>query len=380
MDNLYYDFSKYKSYKAGEYMLFNKSIVYICLEDTTPNQTPITHPIKWQQAFSGGGGGGITSINGLTDAAQTLTTGTAGTDFNINSSGSTHTFNIPTASGTNTGKLSSADWTAFNSKVSPSRNINTAGLLSGGGDLSADRTITTNMNTNRLVGRTSAGAGVMEEIQVGSFLNLSGGVLSGDIQSEGNPLFLNNWNVAPNNTANLTLSSGTVQISQYIFCPRYLGKLTTITKIAFTAILCTANTDVRIGLYTSRYNSVLGRYEPDLLLMDSGVITVLTTATFPAIYSYTAPAPVTASGWIFICIRGSSTSLTIGMFPNPGSSASVLSLYPTIFLSGSGTSGTKAITGTCVTPASVATALPTSHPGLSSFGSSNIPSLFFYII
>ncbi len=59
---------------------------------------------------------GIKSLNGLTAKTQTFATGTTGTDFNISSSGTVHTFNIPTASGTNRGLLSSADWTTFNNK------------------------------------------------------------------------------------------------------------------------------------------------------------------------------------------------------------------------------------------------------------------------
>jgi hypothetical protein len=59
---------------------------------------------------------GVNAINGITAQVQNLATGTAGTDFAISSAGSTHTFNLPTASGTNRGALSSADWTTFNSK------------------------------------------------------------------------------------------------------------------------------------------------------------------------------------------------------------------------------------------------------------------------
>jgi len=61
-------------------------------------------------------GGGITTLNTLTATTQTFATGTSGSDFNIVSATSTHTFNIPTASATDRGALSSADWTTFNNK------------------------------------------------------------------------------------------------------------------------------------------------------------------------------------------------------------------------------------------------------------------------
>ena len=59
---------------------------------------------------------GINAINGLTSQVQNLATGTAGSDFAISSTGSTHTFNLPTASAANRGALSSADWSTFNGK------------------------------------------------------------------------------------------------------------------------------------------------------------------------------------------------------------------------------------------------------------------------
>ena len=61
-------------------------------------------------------GTGMTALNGLSADVQTISTGTTGTDFNVVSSGSNHEFNIPTASATNRGALSTADWTAFNNK------------------------------------------------------------------------------------------------------------------------------------------------------------------------------------------------------------------------------------------------------------------------
>ena len=61
-------------------------------------------------------GTGITAINSLTGSVQTLSTGASGTDFAIVSTGTSHSFNLPTASSLNRGALSAADWSAFNNK------------------------------------------------------------------------------------------------------------------------------------------------------------------------------------------------------------------------------------------------------------------------
>ena len=77
------------------------------------------------------GTGGITSINSDTTPAQTLSTGTTGTDFNISSPvAGTQRFNLPTASGSNRGALSPTDWTAFNGKIS---NVATTARFTGNG-------------------------------------------------------------------------------------------------------------------------------------------------------------------------------------------------------------------------------------------------------
>lgn len=62
-------------------------------------------------------GGGITTLNTLTAATQTFATGASGTDFNISSSTSTHTFNIPSASTVNRGLITTGSQTLGGQKT-----------------------------------------------------------------------------------------------------------------------------------------------------------------------------------------------------------------------------------------------------------------------
>lgn len=55
--------------------------------------------------------------------------------------------------------------------------VATAGLISGG-TITGTGTITTSMSTGKLVGRSTSGTGIMEEISIGTGLTLSSGILS----------------------------------------------------------------------------------------------------------------------------------------------------------------------------------------------------------
>lgn len=129
----------------------------------------------------GGGGGGISSVLSGTGILVDNTTPSTPIVSLGNTSVVTGTYGSATSVGQFTvnqqGRITAASVVGISSPPL-TRAINTTAPLSGGGDLSADRTLTTSMNTNKLIGRGSASTGVMEEITLGTNLSLSGTTLN----------------------------------------------------------------------------------------------------------------------------------------------------------------------------------------------------------
>ncbi len=73
--------------------------------------------MSWVPMTATGAASGFTTLNGLTLGIQFFATGTSGTLFNISSSGSTHTFNIPIAGSGSTGLVSTQAQTIAGQKT-----------------------------------------------------------------------------------------------------------------------------------------------------------------------------------------------------------------------------------------------------------------------
>ena len=101
----------------------NVTIQYYAAGSPPPSTASVIATVTQQSGIMAGTG--ITAINSLTGAAQTLTTGTTGGDFAIVSSGTTHTFNIPDASASARGLVTTGAQTLAGAKT-----FSTAPILS----------------------------------------------------------------------------------------------------------------------------------------------------------------------------------------------------------------------------------------------------------
>jgi hypothetical protein len=148
-------------------------------------------------------GTGMTALNGLSADIQTISTGITGTDFNVVSSGTDHQFNLPTASATTRGALSTTDWSAFNGKQAAlvsGTNIKTVNgnSLVGSGNL----TISSNPRTlASLIGSNLIGTAN----QISTSYKIAGGTLVAN-----NSIFINDLLTK---TAGSTTSTGRIYIN-----------------------------------------------------------------------------------------------------------------------------------------------------------------------
>lgn len=114
---------------SGATWTIDNSVVTIAKLSATGTPSSTTY-LRGDGTWATISGSGISSLNGLTDATQTFAVGVTGTDFNIDSTGTIHTFNIPNASATNRGLVTTGIQTFAGGKTF-SNDIVVNGVLIG---------------------------------------------------------------------------------------------------------------------------------------------------------------------------------------------------------------------------------------------------------
>jgi hypothetical protein len=132
---------------------------------TSDNTAPFL--VSWKPTSATG----VTTLNGLNAGLQYLTVGTSGSGFNIASSGSTHTFNIPIAGTAATGLVSTLAQTFTGAKTFDS-------ILTV-----SNSTASTSTSTGAFV--VTGGVGIGGSLFVSSASNLSGVVVNSGVVTIG---------------------------------------------------------------------------------------------------------------------------------------------------------------------------------------------------
>ena len=119
---------------------------------------------------------GLTALNGLTKQAQYFATGTTGTDFNISSSVDTHTFNIPSASASNRGLITTGSQTIAGTKTfSVDTVVNGVNIGTGGGNI-----VSNTANGNAALINNTTGSGNTASGYQALFSNTTGSTNTGN--------------------------------------------------------------------------------------------------------------------------------------------------------------------------------------------------------
>ncbi|MEI7480016.1 MAG: hypothetical protein WCJ59_00095, partial [bacterium] len=141
------------------------------------------------------------SLNGQSTTSQSIVTGSSGTDFNISSSDGIHTLNIPTASATNKGLLSSIDWLAFNYKLD--NTLNTGKIFIGDGSNSASPVTVSGDGS-----LSSAGVFSLSNNTVVTSKILDNNITYAKLQNVGGQKILGNSTNSSSNTEEISIGSG----------------------------------------------------------------------------------------------------------------------------------------------------------------------------
>lgn len=123
--------------------------------------------LAWSGSLWAPASPGLTNLNGQNGTSQTFFASSTGSDFGITSSGNVHTFALPTANATQTGKLTSSDWSTFSSKIGGSGANNQLAVFNGTGTITSSTGATYNGTVFSISGEVVS-TGVMKPGTLGT--------------------------------------------------------------------------------------------------------------------------------------------------------------------------------------------------------------------
>ena len=327
---------------------------------TSVLQSDTSGTLAWVAMAASSSGSGFTTLNALTSGIQYFSVGSSGNVFNISSTGSTHTFNIPIAGSGSTGLITTLAQTIAGAKTfSSALNI-------------SDSTNSSSSSTGALI--VTGGVGIGQSVSVGGRLQMfnSANYTAFVSSASGNTVYtlpdtspatgssvlqstsagVMSW--VPMTASSSGAGSGTVAIpgAQYQIAGYYSGTGASVSG-STTFTNHTANGVVNISHTTNSNNpssgaltvtggvgigqsiSVLGR----LQLFNSSIYTAfVSSATGNTVYTLPATSPATGSS----VLQSTSGGLLSWVPMASGSSTPGGSLDGSVqYKSGSGFGGTR---------------------------------------
>jgi hypothetical protein len=263
---------------------YNKRVTAINVTGTATKTITLTRgdgtqlTANFTDETGAGAGSGITELNGMTGVTQTFATGTAGNDFDISSSGDVHTFDLPTASATKRGALSSADWTTFNNKIGAGDTASMlANYLTEEADPNAILTAQAPLyKSGQVVHLDTIALRAYPQKMVDSTMGLVAGLYTTESTTAGAPLYMDGFEV----NADTTVLSTRDNVINVVDSLGLLGgySVPTLQQVLDAGSTLTSNETISIGTNSLVTNGSTG-YTQTYLSNGSNLLSTISTST-----------------------------------------------------------------------------------------------------